>query len=166
MTPRIITKSFKAVAQITTITLIGAVLSVVQAESLEELYVSLIEKKRTQIEQALDLKDNAEFWQVYDKFQSKQSEYDRDAFKLIEKFHKKQEAGEINAQSMINLQAEFFRIDGRKLQNKQNQAEFFGKTISKEQMFIFYEIEAKLEALIRSEIAMKSPLLAPDVTLN
>ena len=147
------------------LSLISALFTVSHAGSLDDLYESLMEKKKEQISEALDLEDNSAFWEVYDDFQAKQSEYDIDSFKLIEKFHGKQESGEINEQSMINMQAEFFRIEGRKLQNKQNFAEFFGKALSKEQMFIFYEVEAKLEALIRSKIAKKSPLLAPKVKL-
>ena len=156
----------KMITRIISVTLIGAFISVSHASSLDELYESLMEKKRTQIEMALDLADNDAFWEVYDKFQAKQSEYDHDAFNLIKKFQDKQAAGETNAQSMINMQAEFFRIDGRKQQNKQNQAEFFGHTLSKEQMFLFYQIEAKIEALIRSEIAKQSPLIAPEVSLK
>ena len=156
----------KMITRIIIVTLIGAFISVSHAGSLDELYASLIEKKRAQIEQALDLEDNDAFWEVYDKFQAKQSEYDHDAFNLNKKFQDKQEAGEISAQSMINLQAEFFRIEGRILQNKQNQAEFFAHTLSKEDMFRFYQIESKLEALIRSEIAHQAPMFASDVSLD
>lgn len=148
------------------LSLISTLFTLGHAGSLNDLYASLIDKKKEQISAALDLEDNTAFWEVYDDFQEKQSEYDMDSFKLIEKFHGKQESGEISAQSMINMQAEFFRIEGRKLQNKQNFAEFFGHTLSKEEMFIFYQIEAKLDALIRSKIAKKSPLIAPKVKLK
>ncbi len=153
------------ICRLITFIFISALFSAAHAASLNDLYASLIENKREQISNALDLEDNTAFWEVYDQFQEKQSQYNHDAFKLIEKFHNKQENGEISAQSMINLQAEFFRIEGRILQNKQNQAEFFGQTISKEKLFIFYQIESKLEALIRSKIAEKSPLIAPKVKL-
>lgn len=156
----------KMITRIIILTLFSTLLTVSHAGSLSDLYDSLIEQKREQISKALDLEDNNAFWEVYDKFQEKQSQFDHDFFKLIDKFHAKQESGEITTQSMINLQAEFFRIEGRKLQNKQNEAEFFGKTISKEEMFQFYQIESKIEALIRSKIAKKSPLIAPKVKIK
>ena len=139
----------KMITRIISVTLIGAFIGASHASSLDELYDSLMQKKRAQIEMALDLADNDAFWEVYDKFQAKQSEYDHDAFNLIKKFQDKQAAGEINAQSMINMQAEFF-----------------AHTLSKQQMFMFYQIEAKIEALIRSEIAKQTPLIAPEVTLK
>ncbi len=148
------------------ITLVSAIFTICHAESLDELYASLLSQKREQISTALDLKDNTAFWEVYDKYEAKQAKHDTDAFKLIEKFNAKLDSGNIELQSMINMQAEFFRIEGRKLQTKQNQAEFFGHTLTKEDLFIFYQIDAKLDALIRSKIAMQSPLIAANVELK
>lgn len=147
-------------------TLICALTTVCHAESLDELYTSLIKQKREQISRALNLKDNSAFWEVYDKYEEKQAQHDNDAFNLIKKFNAKIESGSIEVQSMINMQAEFFRIEGRKSQTKQNQAEFFGYTLSKEDMFRFYQIDSKIDALIRSKIAEKMPLIAADVKID
>lgn len=141
-------------------------LSISHAQSLDELYASLISEKREQISHYLDLQDNSAFWEVYDKYEQKQAEYDSDAYKLIKKFNDKNESGEIELQSIINMQAEFFRIEGRILQNKQNYAEFFAKTISKQDVFRLYQIDAKFDAMIRSKIAKDMPLIAPKATLD
>lgn len=149
-----------------TLTFISAILTICHAESLEDLYSSLLSQKRAQISQQLDLEDNASFWEVYDKYEEKQAKHDNDAFMLIDKFNAKFEQGDISLQSMINMQAEFFRIEGRKLQTKQNQSEFFAHTLSKEDLFIFYQLDSKIDALIRSKIAKQSPLIAPEVKIK
>ena len=150
------------------VTLIFAITGVCHADSISDLHTSLIAKKREQIAAALDLnkQDNSEFWEVYDKYEKEQYKHSTDVIKLIRKFNDKYESGLIELQSMLNMQAEFFRVEGRILQTKQNYAEFFSNVLSNEDVFRFYQIETKLDALIRSKIAEKSPLIAPGVNLD
>ncbi len=144
------------------LTLISAFISISHAESMQDVYASLMDTKREQIANALALKekDNSDFWALYDKYQQKQSIHDHDAFNLIRKFNDKYKSGQIEKQSMINMQAEFFRIEGRKLQTKQNHAEFFSNILSPEDVFRFYQIESTIDAQIHSKTAEVIPLVA------
>lgn len=143
-------------------------MAVCYADTLGDLHSSLLEKKRDIFASALNIdeKDSTAFWEVYDEYAQKQLEHNTDAINLMRKFNDKHAAGEIDLQSMVNMQAEFFRIEGRKLQTKQNHAEFFSNVLSKEDVFRFYQIEKKVDALIRSKIAEHSPIFAPEVSLK
>ena len=156
------------IRRLVTLILISSFMAVCYADALGDLHSALLAKKRDiyASELTIDEKDSAAFWKVYDEYEQKQLEHSIDAINLMRKFNDKYATGKIDIQSMVNMQAEFFRIEGRKLQTKQNHAEFFSNVLSKEDVFRFYQIEKKVDALIRSNIAEQTPIFAPEVSLK
>ncbi len=147
--------------------LISLFISTGYAETTEELYESLAQKKRDLIASTLDASEgNNEFWKVYNQYEEKRSGYDLEALRLIRKFKQMYAEGEIEFQSMVNMQAAFFRIEGRILQNKQNHAEFFANTIPKKDVLRLYMLEKNIDAHMLTELHQKPSIISPEIKLD
>ena len=59
--------------------------------------------------------------------------------------------------------AEFFRIEARKLQTKQSYLSTYQQILPAKKVFRFYQIDNKIDSLIRCDIAKKLPLIEPDM---
>lgn len=137
------------------------------ADTTEELYESLAKQKRDLIASTLDVsKGNNEFWKVYNEYEEKRSGYDIEALRLIKKFKQMHAEGDIEFQSMVNMQAAFFRIEGRILQNKQNHAEFFANTIPKKEVLRLYMLEKNIDAHILTKLHQKPSIISPEIKLD
>jgi|TARA_B110000238_G_scaffold197547_2_gene240334 hypothetical protein len=69
----------------------------------------------------------------------------------------------ISEQSATNMLATYFRIEGQKLQLKQQYYTRFQAVIPAKKVFRFFQIDNKIDALIRCDIAKKLPLIEPDM---
>ena len=98
--------------------------------------VKLFELNETKSEQLL---------QVYSEYRSELQNVKQDVLVLDEKFKNKQINNQISDQSMINILAEYFRIDARRSQIKQNYLQLFEAVLSKEDVFKLYLIDDNLE---------------------
>ena len=135
------------------------------ADQLEESRIELEAKKKVQISKSLELSSEQgdDFWAVYADYERELGQSTKDSFNLIRKFSAGYENGTITEQSAVNMMAEFFRIEARKLQTKQSYLSRFQQVMPAKKVFRFYQIDNKIDSLIRCDIARKLPLIEPDM---
>ncbi|MFK8028589.1 MAG: hypothetical protein AB8C40_11080 [Gammaproteobacteria bacterium] len=150
---------------ITLITLIITFASTVHADDLETSRIELEAKKKVQISKSLKLtsEQSGPFWDVYADYEQALGKITKDSFDLIRKFSEKEQSNSMTEQSASNMLAAFFRIEGQKLQIKQQYLGNFKEVLPTKKVFRFYQIDNKIDSLIRCDIAKKLPLIEPDM---
>ena len=135
------------------------------ADQLEESRIELEAKKKVQISKSLELtsEQSDQFWDVYADYERELGQSTKDSFKLIRKFSEGYQNGTTTEQDAINMLAEFFRIEARKLQTKQSYLSRYQEILPAKKVFRFYQIDNKIDSLIRCDIAKKLPLIEPDM---
>lgn len=135
------------------------------ADQLEESRIELEAKKKVQISKSLQLtgEQSDGFWEVYADYERELGQSTKDSFNLIRKFSEGYQNGTITEQNAVNLLAEFFRIEARKLQTKQSYLSRYQEILPAKKVFRFYQIDNKIDSLIRCDIAKKLPLIEPDM---
>ena len=91
------------------------------------------------------------------------SQVNKDYFDLLRKFSDGYNNNSITEQQAANMLAEFFRIEGRKVQVKQSYVSRFQSALPTKKVVRFYQIDNKVDSLIRCDIAKKMPLIDPGV---
>lgn len=131
------------------------------ADPLEQSRIELEAQKKIHVSNSLNLtaSESNQFWGIY-------SEYERDLgrttsamFELIRKFSAGYQNNSISDQSAANMLAEFFRIEAQKLQVKQSYLPRFQEILPNKKVLQFYQIDNKVDSLIRCDVAKRLPLI-------
>jgi hypothetical protein len=135
------------------------------ADDLEDSRIELEAKKKVHISKSLDLtaEQSAPFWDVYADYEKNSGKITKASFDLIRKFSDGYKKNSISEQSATNMLATYFRLEGQKLQLKQEYYTHFQKVIPAKKVFRFFQIDNKIDSLIRCDIAKKLPLIEPDM---
>ena len=138
---------------------------VLYADALEDSRIELEAKKKVQISKSLELTptQSGAFWPIYSDYERDTGEITKASFDLIRKFSEGYEDGTITEQSAENMLAEFFRLESRKQQVKQSYLPLLKGVLPTKKVFRFYQIDSKVDSLIRCDIAKKLPLIEPDM---
>ena len=141
--------------------------TVSHADDLETSRIELEAKKKTHIAKSLDLtaEQSAPFWDVYADYEKASGEITKDSFALIRKFSDGYKNKSISEQSATNMLATYFRLEGKKLQLKQEYYTRFQQVMPAKKVFRFFQFDNKIDSLIRCDIAKKLPLIEPDMEL-
>ena len=131
----------------------------IHADQLEESRIELEAKKKIYISKALSLtKDQSSgFWGVFGEYERELSQVNKDYFDLLRRFSDGYNNNSITDQQAANMMAEFFRIEARKLQVKQSYVSRFQSALPVKKVVRFYQIDNKVDSLIRCDIAKKCP---------
>ena len=150
---------------ISLIILIATFLPQSNADQLEESRIELEAKKKVKISKSLNLTSEQSdgFWEVYADYERELGQSTKDSFNLIRKFSNGYQNGTTTEQDAANMLAEFFRIEARKLQLKQSYLSRYQEILPAKKVFRFYQIDNKIDSLIRCDIAKKLPLIEPDM---
>ncbi|MFK7795110.1 MAG: hypothetical protein AB8B89_07175 [Gammaproteobacteria bacterium] len=137
------------------------------ADDLEISRIELEAKKKVHISKSLDLtpEQSAPFWDIYTDYEKASGKITKEAFDLIRKFSDGYKNNSISEQSATNMLATYFRLEGQRLQLKQQYYTLFQKVIPAKKVFRFFQIDNKVDSLIRCDIAKKLPLIEPDMEL-
>lgn len=140
-------------------------LPISNADQLEESRIELEAKKKVQISKSLELSNEQsnKFWGVYADYERELGSTTKDSFELIRKFSEGYKKNSITEQDTANMLAAYFRIEARKLQIKQNYLSRYQEILPNKKVFRFYQIDNKIDSLIRCDIAKKLPLIEPDM---
>lgn len=135
--------------------------SISHADELEKSRIELEANKKIYISKSLSLTDNQStaFWKIFASYEQELGSATKDSFDLIRKFSEGYQRGSISEQDATNMLAEFFRIEARKLQIKQSYLPRYQEILPTKQVFRFYQIDNKVDTLIRCDIAKKLPLI-------
>jgi hypothetical protein len=146
-------------------TIIGCFISIAHADELETSRIELEAKKKIEISKRLELtaEQSEPFWDIYSDYERETGKITKDSFELIRKFSDGYKKKSISEQSATNMLATYFRIEGQKLQLKQQYYTRFQGAIPAKKVFRFFQIDNKIDALIRCDIAKKLPLIEPDM---
>ena len=137
----------------------------VNADQLEQSRIELEAKKKIYISKALNLtgdQDN-DFWGIFGEYERELGQANKDYFDLLRRFSNGYNNNSITEQQAANMLAEFFRIESRKVQIKQSYVSKFQAALPNKKVVRFYQIDNKVDSLIRCDIAKKMPLIEPDV---
>ena len=136
-----------------------------QADELETSRIELEAKKKIQISKSLELtsEQSGPFWDVYADYERGLGKITKDSFNLIRKFSEQYKNNSITEQSAANMLAAFFRFEGQKLQLKQQYLDSYKNVLPAKKVFRFYQIDNKIDSLIRCDIAKRLPLIEPDM---
>ena len=144
---------------------ISLFLSTAQADELEDSRIELEAKKKVHISKTMNLTEeqSGPFWDVYADYEQDMGKLTKDGFDLIRKFTEQHQSDSITEQSASNMLSAFFRIEGQKLQMKQQYLSRFKEILPTKKVFRFYQLDNKIDSLIRCDIAKKLPLIEPDM---
>lgn len=136
-----------------------------QTDQLEESRIELEAKKKIYVSKSLSLTDgqSQDFWRIFAEYEIELGQANKDYFDLLRKFSAGYNNNSINEQQAANMLAEFFRIESRKVQIKQSYVSRFQTAIPNKKVVRFYQIDNKVDSLIRCDIAKKMPLIDPDM---
>jgi hypothetical protein len=150
---------------ITIFTFVVFVISSAHSDELEATRIALQAKKKVQISKSLELtsEQSGPFWDIYADYERDLGKITKDSYDLIRKFNKDYQSNTMTEQSATNMLAAFFRIEGQKQQTKQLYLPHFKEVLPAKKIFRFYQIDNKIDALIRCDIAKKLPLIEPDM---
>ena len=145
--------------------IIGYFTTMAHADDLEASRIELEAKKKVEISKRLKLTSGESelFWDIYSDYERASGKITRDSFDLIRKFSDGYKNNSISEQGATNMLASYFRIEGQKLQLKQEYYAHFQKVMPAKKVFRFFQIDNKIDALIRCDIAKKLPLIEPDM---
>lgn len=101
----------------------------------------------TDIAKLFDLGEakSKQFLGIYAEYQNELQNVSHELAGLNDKFINKQSNNELSEQGMINILAEYFRIDSKRSQIKQNYLQRFEEVLSKQDVFRLYQIDNNLE---------------------
>ena len=135
--------------------------SAAYSDELETSRIELQAQKKLKIAKNLPLtNDESEpFWTLYNDYQNDMSKITKQSFDLIRKYSDEYERNSISNQSAENMIAEFFRIEHREIQLKESYLPKFQAVLPTKKVFLFYQLDNKIDTLIRCDIAKKLPLI-------
>ncbi len=120
-------------------TIIGCFLSITHADKLENSRIKVEALKKIEISRGLELtaEQSDPFWNIYSDYERETGKINKESFKLIHKFIDGYQNKTISEQSATNMLATYFRIEGQKLQLKQQYYTLFQGATPPRRYFVF-----------------------------
>ena len=137
------------------------------ADSLEESFAKIQEKKKEMISKSIHLTEEQSkvFWEIYADYESELSSVTQEGFKLMQKYSEKYRSNSISVQDASNIMAGDFRAKAREIQIKEQYLPRYQAALPAEIVLRFYQLENKIDLLLGAEIAESLPLLEPDLNI-
>ena len=129
-------------------------------EEIASILTELEENRRAVVAEnmALNEKDSAVFWGVYDTYRGEIAEVQKQGMTLLREFHEHFE--EITDDRANQVMATYFNLEIRTLEIRQAYVSKFNEVISPKQTLRFYQIENKLDSIIQADVSSVTPLVA------
>lgn len=99
------------------------------------------EQRKTQISELLNFKDEQAFWKIYADYAKEISDIQQEHAELTSKFNQQFDQDKISEQQAINMLAQYFRIEAKSLQVKQNYMYQFQQALPLEEVFRLYQLD-------------------------
>jgi len=99
------------------------------------------EHRKAQISELLNIEDEEAFWEIYADYEKDVSDIQKEHAELAEKFHSQYSDGSLSEQNSINMMAEYFRIEAKSLQVKQNHMSIFQQVLPVKDVFRLYQLD-------------------------
>lgn len=99
------------------------------------------------------------FWPVYDAYQKELEALNRRIKKTIESYATSYNQGAVSDESATKLLDEVFAIEQSELELKRSYVPKFGKALPAAKVARYYQIESKIRAAVRNELASAIPLV-------
>ena len=99
--------------------------------------------RKAQIEELFNFnaEQSEQFWAVHAAYQAEVDKVLNEHAALTEKYNNKRAQGILDEQSAINIMAEYFRIEAKRIQIKQNYMSIFQQALSTEDVFRLYQLD-------------------------
>ncbi len=135
------------------------------ADELERSRIDLEAKKKVAISNAMVLSadQSDKFWDVYSDYERDSGRLTRQGFTLIREYSDKYKNNTITEESAASLIEAYFELEAHKVQLKRDYLPKFSEFLPAKKVFHFYQIDNKIDSLIRCDIAKKLPLIEPDM---
>lgn len=137
----------------------------IQADELERSRVDLEAKKKISISNSMILSEeqSEKFWDIYSDYERDTGKLTRRGFELIRQYSAAYQDNAITEQQATQLLEDYFVNEENKIQLKQQYLPRFLQILPAKKVFRFYQIDNKIDSLIRCDIAKKLPLIEPDM---
>ena len=101
--------------------------------------------------------EKKKFWNLYEEYQLELNKLNRKSMNMIQEYAEYYKyMTDQKAESLID---EFFEIREKKLKIRKSYVDQFKKVISTKNVFRFYQVENKMEAISRHNMAREIPLV-------
>jgi len=128
-------------------------------EQFDMLWSTFLDDKKILISQTLGLThdESTTFWPVFDAFQHKMKEISQANFNLLITYISKYET--LTDDQAGKLVDEYLSLETRRIALKRSYVEKFKQIISPKKMMRYYQLESKIEATLKFEIAVNTPVV-------
>ena len=135
------------------------------ADQLEQSRIELEAKKKVYISKSLDLNENESqnFWDLYSDYEKELGQQQKNLFDLIREFNKGYNNKSISNPQVGELLEKYFEIEESKVAIKKSYLPKFQDILPNKKVMRFYQIDNKVDSLIRCDIAKQTPLIEPDM---
>lgn len=99
------------------------------------------DQRKAQIIELFNLKDEEAFWEVYADYEKEISDIRQEHAELASKFNTQYDEDSMDEQQAINILAQYFRIEAKSHQTKQNYMSIFQKVLPLEDVFRLYQLD-------------------------
>lgn len=150
---------------LTIFTIVILLATIAHADELEQSRIDLEAKKKMHISKSMILSEdqNYKFWDIYSDYERDSAKLTRESFDIIREYSEDYKNNAITEQKALSLLEAYFSIEERKLQLRQDYLPRFSAILPAKKVFRFYQIDNKIDSLIRCDIAKKLPLIEPDM---
>lgn len=99
------------------------------------------DERKAQISELLDIENEQAFWEIYADYEKEISAIQLEHAELAKKFNEQYDSGSLDEQHSINMMAEYFRIEAKSLQVKQNHMSIFQQELPLKDVFRMYQLD-------------------------
>lgn len=131
------------------------------ADDLEVSRIELEAKKKIHIskELKLDADESDKFWDIYSNYERELSAQNKISFDLIRKYSKGYENNAITDNQAQEMLISFFNTEEKKLTIKKSYITQYQSVLSDKKVFQFYQIDNKVDTIIKCDIANRLPII-------
>jgi len=145
-------------------TILFATTAITQAagdSNMEVLYQKLKADKKLLIAENMGLTDDEgkKFWPLYDDYQKELDKVNRDLGKTIREYADAYNKGPVPNDQAKKLMGQVIAIDEAEVKLKRTYAEKIGRVLPTAKTARYIQIESKIRALVKAELAKEIPLV-------
>ena len=137
----------------------------VYSDQLEQSRIELEAKKKINISNNLKLnsQESELFWNIYSDYERELGLLQKEYFDLIREFSSLYKKNSLSENSASNMLDKHFSIEERKVVLKKSYRDRFQEIMPVKKVMRFYQIDNKIDSLIRCDIAKRLPLIESDM---
>ncbi len=145
-------------------TILFATTAITQAagdSNMEVLYQKLKADKKLLVAENMGLTDDEgkKFWPLYDDYQKELDKVNRDLGKTIREYAEAYNKGPVPNDQAKKLMGQVIAIDEAEVKLKRTYAEKIGRVLPTAKTARYIQIESKIRALVKAELAKEIPLV-------